>query len=238
MNIDIKSNVQFHDQLYPRVWTNAKMDPRVRYHLLRVAKQFIESLDLENLPLRDVQLTGSLASYNYTSYSDFDVHVVVDRSKISCEPDVADELFQAKKSIWNKTYPVVIYGHDVELYVEDSASPPTSNGTYSLIDGVWVDPPKKQRPNIDHSAVLAKTLDLARRITDAVENKDYEDARDIKDKIGRMRKSSIAKEGLYGVENLAFKVLRNQGYLDNLRNFITQGSVEQLSLREKNANNR
>jgi predicted nucleotidyltransferase len=233
MKIDIFKNVQFHDELNPKIWDNFNMNKKVQYHLLRVAKKFIESLDIDNLPLRDVQLTGSLASYNYTPYSDFDLHVVVDRSQLSCDPQVAEELFQAKKAVWNKTYPVKIYGHDVELYVEDSANPPVSNGTYSVIDGEWIIQPKKQRPKINNSAILAKTQDLVTRIEDAISSKDHDAAQDIKEKIGRMRRSSIADEGLYGVENLAFKVLRNQGYLNRLSDFITKGTVTGLSLGER-----
>lgn len=233
VDIDIAQNVQFHDELARTVWQDGNMDPRIRYQLLRIAKKFIESLDIQDLPLRDVQLTGSLASYNYTDYSDFDLHVVVDKSKLSCDPDVAEELFQAKKALWNKTYPIKIRGHDVELYVEDSANPPTSNGTYSIIDGEWTVKPKKSRPSINSTAIVAKSQDLAQRILDVVEQGDYDAAQDIKEKIGKMRRSSIAKEGLYGVENLAFKVLRNQGYLDKLSKFITAGTVSQLSLRER-----
>lgn len=233
MKLDIEKNIQYHDQLYPRVWFKKQMRPSVRYHLLQVAKKFIKSLDVENLPLRDVQLTGSLASYNYTAYSDFDLHIVVDRSKMGCDPDIAEEMFQAKKAVWNKTYPVTIYNHDVEVYVEDSSNPPVSNGTYSVIDGRWLSLPKKESPNINHSAVLAKSRDLMKRIDDAVQGGDTETAVELKEKISNMRKSSIADEGLYGTENLAFKVLRNQGYLDRLSEFITRGTVKQLSLKER-----
>ena len=44
----------------------------------------------------------------------------------------------------------------------------------------------------------------------------YEYSRKIKNKISRMRQSGLDREGIYSPENLAFKMLRNSGYLEKL----------------------
>ena len=44
----------------------------------------------------------------------------------------------------------------------------------------------------------------------------FEYAGKVKNKIAKMRKSGLADEGVYSPENLAFKMLRNSGYLEKL----------------------
>ena len=44
----------------------------------------------------------------------------------------------------------------------------------------------------------------------------YEYAGKIKDKIAKMRQSGLETDGIYSPENLAFKLLRNHGYLEKL----------------------
>ncbi len=45
-----------------------------------------------------------------------------------------------------------------------------------------------------------------------------------------MRLVGIAKDGEFSLENLAFKVLRNSGYMKKLYDFDTQSGDKELSL--------
>ena len=45
-----------------------------------------------------------------------------------------------------------------------------------------------------------------------------------------MRRSGLDSEGEFGVENLAFKILRNQGYLDRLNDAYLNQQDQALSL--------
>lgn len=213
---ELKGDVEYNDQLSPKAWSGRRLRPEVRYKLLQTAKFFINYLDIPGFRVLDIVLTGSMANFNYTDYSDFDVHVVTRYSDLDCD-DLAETFYRAKKQLWNDYHNVKIRGHDVELYVEDINEPPVSAGIYSLLDDSWIKEPKYDPPEFDRSAVKSKVQDLIKQIDVAIETADDpEDLRRISDKLKNMRRSGLAQGGEFSVENLAFKVLRNRGYIDRL----------------------
>lgn len=226
----VDKNVQFHNKLNPRIWQEGKINIDVQVHLLQTALRFAKFIGVEPLPLVDVQLTGSLASYNYTPYSDFDLHLILDKSKLSCDDDLTEQLFKSKQLLWNTSYPVQIFGHDVELYVQDINQENVTNGCYSLLHSKWVEQPRREQPKINDQGVRNRVRSFMQRIDQTIENGDVAAAEKVKEKISKMRKSGIAKHGQYGIENLTFKVLRNQGYLDKLSLFIKYSLVRELTL--------
>jgi hypothetical protein len=69
--------VELHSQLNPKIWRkNAEIKPEVQVALLRIAREFYEFLNFD-VPLKDIQVTGSQANYTYSQYSDIDLHLVV-----------------------------------------------------------------------------------------------------------------------------------------------------------------
>ena len=61
---------------------------------------------LPNIPkkaIKDVILTGGNVNYNYTRYSDIDLHLVIDKEMIDC-PTVLDDYLQSKKQLWALTH--------------------------------------------------------------------------------------------------------------------------------------
>lgn len=213
---DLDNSVAYNDELSSKAWSGNRLRPEVRYKLLQTAKLFINYLDIPGFRVLDIVLTGSMANFNYTEYSDFDVHVVTKYSDLQCD-DLAEAFYRAKKQLWNNQHDVIIRGHDVELYVEDIEEPPVSAGIYSLLDDKWIKEPNYQVPEFDRSAVRSKVQDLIKQINVAVESADDpEDLKRISDKIREMRRAGLAQGGEFSVENLAFKVLRNKGYIDRL----------------------
>ena len=213
----VDKNVKYHPHLNPVAWSNSQLRDNIKHQLLTIADQFIEFLNLPNLPIKDIVLTGSNANYNWTQYSDFDVHVIVDYTKVS-DSDVALELFNTKKELWKMSHNISIKNHDVELYVEDTATPPVSQGVYSLVDAEWLRQPSYNKPAIDDAAIEAKVLDLMISI-DSILDSDSDNVElltKLIEKIRKMRKSGLAENGEFSVENLAFKIIRNEGYLSKL----------------------
>ena len=88
-------NPFYHDELNPIFWTKKTkgkdsewvLDQRVRKKLLRIADDFFKKFDeiLKEKDIVDIQLTGSLANFNYTNLSDLDVHVLVNLEWIDDE---------------------------------------------------------------------------------------------------------------------------------------------------------
>ena len=212
----VAGNIAYHNKLNPATWTGDQMRPEVRERLLAIAGTFVDYLETPDFEVIDIVLTGSMSNYNWTRFSDFDLHVVTDYSDLQCD-DLAEALYQAKKKIWNDAHNIRIRGHDVELYVEDVKQPPVSQGVFSITNNRWVHTPKYLQPKISTGAVNHKVQDLLVQIRHALATAD--DSRDIKritDKLRKMRRAGLDAGGEFSVENLAFKVVRNLGYLDRL----------------------
>jgi hypothetical protein len=226
----VAGNVDYHDELSPAAWAGEELRTDVRVHLLRAAKFFTAYLEIPGFEVYDVVLTGSMANYNYTQFSDFDLHVVTRYSDLECD-DLAEAFYRAKKSIWNDAHDITVNGHEVELYVEDVDNPPVSSGMYSLLSGQWIKEPEYSRPTVDNTAINAKVRDLIKQIDVAIERADDpDDIKRITDKLRKMRRSGLDTAGEFGVENLTFKILRNLGYLDRLNKAYHNEQDQDLSL--------
>jgi hypothetical protein len=132
-----------------------------------------------------------------------------------------------KKKIWNDAHDITIHGHEAELYVEDAERPPVSAGMYSLLTNTWLKRPSYSPPDIDDSAINHKVQSLIKQIDAALQSPDADDIRRVSDKIRHMRRSGLDTAGEFGTENLAFKILRNQGYLNQLsKEYIRKQDME------------
>ena len=216
-SILLDKNVKYSNTLNPIAWEKNTLRQHVRETLLDIADAFIEFLNLPNLEETDSVLTGSTANYHWTEFSDFDIHVIVDYDKIA-QKDVTVELFTAKKEVWNTAHNIQIKGYTVELYVEDTATPPISQGVFSLLNNEWLRVPSYHKPSINDAAIEAKVLDLMLTIDTLVDSNsdDVSAYTTLTEKIRKMRKSGLAEHGEFSTENLAFKVLRNEGYISKL----------------------
>lgn len=226
-----QGNIAYHNELNADVWEGTELRVDVRYKLLEIAHRFIDYLEVPNFKLIDVILRGSLVNYNYTSYSDFDLHVVTDFAVLDC--DITEPFYMAKKKIWNDDHDIYIKSHEVELYVEDKDAKNVSEGTYSVLDNKWLKTPTYNPPSIDDRAVNAKARDLMTQINRAVKAGSVEDIQRLQDKIKVMRQAGLDANGEFSTENLAFKIVRNKGYLNKLYKIKNQKFDQELSLDEE-----
>lgn len=227
----VKGNIDYHDTLSTIAWQNNSLRKEVRARLLEIAKVFVEFLDIPEFEISDIVLTGSMANYNYTQHSDFDLHIITDYENIQCE-DLAEALYQAKKHIWNTAHDITIHGHEVEMYIEDIKTPPVSAGVFSVLSNKWLKEPTLENPDIDTDAVNNKVRDLVDQIYRALATAD--DAQDIRrliDKLRKMRRSALDIGGEFSVENLAYKILRNEGYLQHIYDTLVSIQDQQLALK-------
>lgn len=225
----VKGNVAYHEELNPRAWAGDQLRPEVQVKLLQIAKRFVDYLEIPGFRVLDVVLTGSMANYNWTQYSDFDIHVVTNYADLQCD-DLAEAFYQAKKKIWNDAHDITIHGHEAELYVEDINEPPVSAGMYSLLHDEWVKKPSYDPPEINDAAVNSKVQDLVKQIEVALKSDQAADVQRVTDKIRQMRRSGLDSAGEFGTENLAFKVLRNLGYLNRLSKAYLHKQDSELSI--------
>jgi hypothetical protein len=221
--------VKFHRRLNPRIWgRDEQLLPEVRDKLLAIAADFQEFLGVEDLDIRDITISGSNAAYSYTKNSDIDLHLIV------AMPDnpVYQELFNAKKYQYNDEHNIKIGGADVELYVQPADQTHISQGVYSIRDNKWVSIPQRKRAQVDDACVRDKVASLDARIHSAVRSKNLEAVTRLWDKIKAMRKIGLEQHGEFGCENIAFKLLRNNGCIKLLKDTKTALEDRELSLRE------
>ena len=229
---NLADTVKFHSRLNPRLWDSSEhLLPEVKAKLMQVAQDFQEFLGVPDLDVKDITISGSNAAFNYTPTSDIDLHLVIDIPNVTHD-EVYRELFNAKKYQYNDEHDIRIRGADVELYAQDSAQPHHSQGIYSLLNDAWVSVPKRSRAEIDDVSTRSKFEDLAARIDDVIKSQDVGRMDSLMKKIKAMRQTGLEKQGEFGSDNLAFKLLRNNEYIKRLIDAKQAARDHELSLAE------
>jgi len=216
-------------ELNQKVWDGEKgVRPGVKNALMDIVEEFLEGLDMD-LDITDVIITGSLANYNWSKYSDIDLHILVDFKDVNDNEAMVKKFFDAVRSNWNKLHDIRVKGHEVEIYVQDAHEPHISTGVYSLQNDEWLVKPKKIKPEIDHHTASKKMMTIGREIDKLSHIYDsgnyegaFEFAQNLKEKIKNMRQSGLERSGIYSPENLAFKMLRRSGDVEQLFSIYTQ----------------
>ena len=145
-----------HEKLSSKIWLNDnEIIPDVRKALLNIAGEFLDYLKID-LDVSDITLTGSYANYNYTPFSDLDLHVIIEFADVSDNEVLVKGFMSAKKSYWNDKYDININDINVELYPQDESEPHYSSGVYSLENNEWINKPQRFLKNPDISAVSKK----------------------------------------------------------------------------------
>lgn len=228
--------LDYHTTLSDKIWDGDALQPKVLTALRRIAKEFIDTLQVPPVAVVDIIITGSMCNYNYTKYSDIDLHIVLDYSLIcdDCQQFNIDDCMKAKKSLWNERHEIEIYNLDVELYAQDIKETITGNaGVYSIANNKWLRYPRKENVVYDNRLIMDKAKHLMYEIDSFVDDKsnDFDGIQKLKDKIKNMRKAGLEKAGEFSTENLVFKVLRNSGYIEKLYDYEIDKKDEELSLK-------
>ena len=207
---------------------NEQLKPEILHAALKIANEYFEDLKLDpNVRIKDITLTGSLASYNWSDMSDFDLHILIDFNDLGDKELLKDYLSQ-KSRIWNITHKILFKGFEVEIYVQDTNEPHYSAGVYSLMNNRWLQRPARSKMNVDYQTVREKAARIMNEIDNAYDmyaEKDFLQAKEsadaIMERLKRYRKAGLESGGIYSVENLVFKVLRRNDYLEKLNNIRT-----------------
>tara|TARA_B100000214_G_C23974250_1_gene631868 strand:+ start:5161 stop:5865 length:705 start_codon:yes stop_codon:yes gene_type:complete len=205
-----------HDKLSKKVWEDEEnMRPDVKEALNNIANEFLKYLKID-VDVEDITFTGSYANYNYTPYSDIDLHIVIDFNKISSNEDLVGGFMNAKKSYWNDRYDIKVNGIEVEIYPQDLNEAHVSTGVYSIENNQWVVKPEKfqKEPNVKSANKKFNMLD--KEISSAIESDDLKEVERLLEKIKKMRKSGLSKSGEMSVENIAYKMLRSKDLIQKL----------------------
>ena len=236
-DVDV-SSFRINQTLEPNVWEeDQSLNPTVRRRLLHLVDKFWQSLDLPDLRIEDITFTGSLANHNWSQFSDVDLHILVDFTNLPGIDEITEALMTAKRVNWNKKHNIEIFGFEVEIYIQDSNEVHHSTGVYSVLHDQWEVKPQYEDFTIDYDNVKIKAAHIMNQI-DKIErefnNENYKesisDVERLKEKLRKFRKCGLEQGGEYSPENLAFKALRRNGYLEKLSRFKIDSYDKIMSL--------
>jgi hypothetical protein len=215
----ITSNDTLSDNIFELSGKKYTMRDDIRKRLIEISNDFIESFGVEFF-IHDVTLTGSLSNYNWSRYSDVDLHIIIDFDETEYPMNLVKEFFDAKERVWNEKHDIKIKGYDVEVYVQDVSEEHISSGVYSILHNKWIIEPEMNKPNIDDRMILQKGEHYAKQIDSLIKKSNKTNILqmidDLRKKIKTFRQSGLEQGGEYSYENLTFKLLRRNGYIGKL----------------------
>jgi hypothetical protein len=211
-------------ELDPKIWQDNKLNKNISKRLQKIAHEFLEGLDID-ADMEELRFTGSLANYNWSKYSDIDLHIVVDFSKIDENTELVKGFFDSARMRWNDLHDIMIYGHEVEIYVENVGEIHRSSGIYSIMNDEWLIEPSPDKIEFDYTTARKKAdaietqVNLISTFAEEKPRSALKSIERLKAKIRRMRKAGLySPQQEYSAENIAFKILRREETLDKLNN--------------------
>ena len=233
----VKTFYRYNDTLNPVIWDGDVIKPRVWEKLHASAKLFIDFLKLSEKYIKDIVITGSCANFNWTDHSDIDLHVLYDKEAVEKDFnfEYLNDYLQNKRRLFNDKHKITIRGFEVEFYPQGTSDAHYSPGVYSLIDKKWIKHPEHIVPTINDEDVKIKSASLMNDIDNAGSEgcPSIEVSRELVQKLLKMRKSGLEQAGEYSIENLVFKTLRGNGYIEKLIVCIQKGIDKEYSIYEK-----
>ena len=212
------------DELNPKLWTDFELDQDIREDLLRIAQDFYMGTNI-NADVKDVVLCGSLANYNWSEkYSDYDLHILIDFTKVSEDVELVKKYVDAAKNNFNKEHDIHIKGYEVEVYIQDVSEDHKASGMFSLLNNKWLVKPEKSDFEPDDEQIREKgksVMMLIDDLEDEVDEDKYEKfiekINKVWEKIKNYRKSGLDSEGgEFSTGNLVFKLLRRNNYIGKI----------------------
>jgi hypothetical protein len=216
--------------LNPVIWSNDnQIIPDIRRKLLTIANKVADDVATK-VKIKNIYLTGSLATYKWTAASDFDLHIVVDilekhaENTMSEYLDLRCKIFNMEHSIFIKGYKVEVNMKEQEVFLKDKA-------VYDLLKNEWIILPNPKTRSLDDSEVLSLTSEYQSKIDNLIDSDgDIVEVDQLKNDIKSLRINGLREDGEYSIGNLTFKKLRNTNYIEKLFNFKKEKVDRELSL--------
>jgi len=231
------SSFRIKETLEPSIWPRGELDSEVARRLKDIVDGFVENLDID-LNIEDIRFTGSLANYNWSNYSDIDLHIIVDFTRFKSPSDIVKGFFDAKRALWNELHNIKIHGYEVEIYVEDLNEAHVSSGVYSITDNSWLAEPTQHDEEVDVATARKKSDGIITRVNlidRYMQGEDYKrvlrSIDSLKNKIRRMRLAGLkSPRREYSPENIAFKILRREKILAKINKMKQKAYDKEMSL--------
>lgn len=134
------------DTLPPEVWKDRKVLPKVKKQILGIFEDWAKKIGLKG-GYTGMQITGSMASYQYSEFSDIDVNV---------EADIPADRLKRLRSLLPNGNNLEGTKHPINYYFTDKDSNPQF--AYDLLEDKWIlDPDKVKAKSTEKVRVLYKS---------------------------------------------------------------------------------
>jgi predicted nucleotidyltransferase len=234
---DVINSFKIKDELCPEIWNNQKLKPEVKTKLAQIANDFFNQIDIKKPKFKDILFIGSLTNFNWSKFSDIDLHIIIDFETYDSNEKVITDYFKTKKVTWQEEHLITIYDFPIEIYVQDAKAKNHSPAAYSLMQDKWINKPEQQTFKLDVNNIKNKVKKLHQQLMDV--KADYDNAKydpatkkaiSLRDKIYNMRKSGLESGGELSTENIVFKVLRRTQFMDYLFELINKSYDKKMSI--------
>ena len=237
---DVLDSFKIKDSLNTDIWEGNKLSDKVRVKLIKIAEDFFKDLEIPSeISIKDIIFTGSLANFNWSKFSDIDLHIVIDFKEFDADTKLIEDFFYAQKAIWNQEHDITVFKYPVELYVQDVNHELVATAIYSVLKDKWLLKPKREEFKVDKKAIKDKAdkiIHQLKDIRDAYKDDEYQivvdKVKSLKDKIKQMRSAGLEQGGEFSLENLVFKVLRRTPFMDQLDSFKAKSYDKLMSVTE------
>lgn len=228
---------KMNETLNPEIWVSGdEMKEDVLEALKKIAMDYWEGLELE-APLMDITLTGSLANFNWSKYSDADLHMVFDDKLLGDDKTMVKGLLDTKTRAWNLRHDITVKDFDVELYLQPDDQEHHSTAVYSLINKKWVVEPKRVDVTIDKETITKKYNTIVKSLKEIKSDMKDDECEDVikkleklNDRIKKMRESGLETGGEFSSENIIFKLLRRNDILEQISDMLKDAYDKSVSL--------
>ena len=216
------------ETLCPELFVGQEINLDVLKRIKSVFKKAIKDIDVPLRSIVDVILVGSIVSYHWSSYSDIDIHIVVDPSEISEDTELAMKWLDKERLLWNIQNSIEIEGYEAEIYFQSEDSENISNGVYSVLRNEWIKIPDKETFVLDKQSIEDKAMSYIYEIDNITEDEENQTPSKVKDlirKIHKSRKEGLEEGGEFSEKNIVYKVLRRTGHIDKLHNIAKSMNI-------------
>ena len=226
--------LEYHRTLNQKLFDGETLNEEVRQAFLRIAHEWMNYANIPESAVTDIIFTGGNCNFNYSRFSDCDVHIVYDTGSLSrtASIDFWSDYLSEKKSLWAKNHHITVKGYSVELYAQSSDDKLVASGVYSIERNGWIRKPVHGTYNFKHDPALIKKVEDTKKTLDSMMADGVPSAqfKVMKDKLKDMRSASLASGDEFSFDNLVFKALRNTGVLDKMNEYLAKRRDKELSL--------
>jgi predicted nucleotidyltransferase len=231
LDLDLES-FKLKDTLNPAIFdlSSESMHSDVLDTLYQIGEDFYETLSVDK-DYYDIWLVGSNASYNWSDFSDVDLHVIYKFDEGE-DKDFLLDYFDSKKNNWNNSHNIKIDIHEIEVYVQDYEEDlPEYSGIYSITEDAWIRRPEKVQTPIDEDAVMQYVNKILRPLSSG--NANVNTLKDIEKNAKKIRKAGLKSGGEFSPANIAYKALRRKGIFKKIKEKTTSSYDKTKSLNKK-----